>query len=490
MDSYSATQDVGGSIGGAFDDLDSTPSLGDYSSVSSLDFSLPLSTTTSSSTGSTLVPPTYSFTSSSQMPTPSLPLPPPSSAPSIQPMQARPSTPPPPPSSQPRTRLPAASLLRAAAKPLRMTTQMNSDWMEANGASSTTPIHIHRASTNRNFVDARLVKRFHLVSFITPGKSPLAQVIDECATWPTWQVSEAGDDDVGQLVEGLAEHAKLDVYDPDRRLWFAIKLSTPHRLTPGCTIFLRRRDPGWDDAEIEAVVAKYLPPPAPHMRYNLAAERKAVRKAYKQLKTASTQRPSTRTTAYHPPSPSLSPSLSATPSPSPSPSPMLPSLPLMIDDEVPSSAMLTDDDLPSKRTFDEMDNSSEPRHVRPRLTISTDIASFPSTLTTPALSATLSSAPPSAGPSTPLSTTAPLPFAAPKGFAGMYVVDIVAGFNAIDAGTGDLATRFETVFPGRRYKQVTYHENHRKWREGSAQLRDATLKAGRTKAGLWRAYTL
>ncbi|KAJ7060027.1 hypothetical protein C8F01DRAFT_1254137 [Mycena amicta] len=485
MNSYSATQDVGGSIGGAFDDLDSTPSLGDYSSVSSLGLSFATSATTSSSTGSTLVPLTYPFTSNSG-PIPSLPLPPPSSTlSSLEPMEARPGTPPPPLPSQPRTRLPAASLPKPATKPLRLTSQMNSDWMEANGVSSTAPIHLRRAAANHAFVDDRLIKRFHLVAFITPGKPPYAQVIDDCASWPVWQVSAAGDD-VAQLVEGLTENAKLDVYDPDRRLWFAIKLNTPHRLTTGCTIFLRRRYPDWDDVQLEETIAQYLRSLVAHMRYNLPAERKAVRAAYKQIPT-----PATRTAPILSPSPSLSPS------------PVLPAAPSPVISF--SSLTMDDDDLalaplqPAKRRFDYLaDVESDERVVRPRLTIATDVTSFPSAASTPALSATTStpssSSAPSSGPSTPSFDLVALPATSsvPKGFGDMYVVDVVAGFHAIDVQEKsgvDIMARFEAAFPGRRYVQVTYNDNRCKWKDGPIALRQAGIDAGRTPAGLWKVYT-
>nr|GAT45900.1 predicted protein [Mycena chlorophos] len=368
--------------------------------------------------------------------------------------------------------------------------QLNSDWMaDHGGPSSTTPFHVPRASVQHNFVDPRIVRRFKAVLFKTPGKAPMAIIIDKVPKWPLFDLASAGED-VAEFVEGLSETGKVDVYMPDTRQWFAIRLDTPQTVSKDCTLFLRRRYGDWDDVELEDYIKRYLPAPQQHIRYNLKDERRSVRDANKTPR----KRPHL---SIPPPSPFLSRS------PSPSPSPMRRTIALPSVDSSDGDVIRN-----LKRRFEELGtNEPEPpqpteeddpvRRVRarPMLSINTNVDGFPPTpVLTPALTSAASSAP-SSVPVTPVSASLELPAVtanSSKGFAGMYVVDVVAGFNHIDAlasrGMG-IAARFEAAFPGRRYIQVTYNENRRKWEKGRADLRQAALDAGRTPAGLWQEYT-
>ncbi|KAJ7056862.1 hypothetical protein C8F01DRAFT_1372196 [Mycena amicta] len=480
------------SFGGAYKDIESTPSIGGYASTSAVGLSLAANALTSVDplfAASTLIfpaqTPSTPASTSLSIPSPSTTqphastLPPPPSQPLTQP---RASSPPLPPPSQPCTRLPAASLPKPKAPPLRLTQQMNSDWMgDHSGPSSTTPLHIRRVRNSA--VDSRIVKRFNLVFWVEPGMHETALAIDNCPAWPMWQLAAAGTD-----VAELLEDDRVELYKQDRRLWFIVKTDFVHQLATDCTVFLRRRHTGWDNAAMEVEIARYLPPPPPHMRYNLPMERKAVREGYRTLK---------KTSPLANVSPLLPESCSTPPSPtlSSQPSPALSTTSSMLEDV--SLALISE--AASKRRLPSEDPSELQRAVRPRLTISTDfgnnfgnITFGTSVASTPALSSAVSS-PWSSAPPTPISAHSPLPSAeSSRGFSGMFVVDVVNGLNQIDTLTRsglDIRGRFEQAFPGRRYVQATYNENKRKWDGAPAVLRESAIQAGRTPAGLWQTFT-
>ncbi|KAF7311569.1 hypothetical protein MKEN_01059500 [Mycena kentingensis (nom. inval.)] len=210
---------------------------------------------------------------------PSLPPPPPS--------QPRP---PPPTQSQPalprRVLLPASGVPKRPPPRPKMTQQMNADWMDDNlgpGADSgysKPPSSMHiRTPNSRKYIDTRSVRRFSAGVFLEPGR-PIDMVsIDECPDWPQWLASKAGNA-LPELLDGLGSRDRIDLYMQDTGTWQGIPLDYLHSVTTDCKIFLRRRGLSWDDAALEAAIKRYLPPPEAHIRNNLPAERKLLRRQY------------------------------------------------------------------------------------------------------------------------------------------------------------------------------------------------------------------
>ncbi|KAJ7166266.1 hypothetical protein C8R46DRAFT_1035532 [Mycena filopes] len=240
---------------------------------------------------------------SAQQSLPFMPSPPPTASSSRLPLRALSASPTLPDSIPlpPRRRATAPSLA-ARAKPsprLKITTQLNATWMANNGGPSTsapsTPspsqvapqgpstsvLHIRQSGGRRAFVDRRQVERFTLVFLTETGPRIISVNIADNATlrWPIWDLARDT-----QTQSALGDDLRLlDVYLEARGLWMGVDINHLHEVATDSVLILRRRNGPDDDDTIE----RFLPRVAlPHLRYNLAGERAAVRKQLRVIKNS------------------------------------------------------------------------------------------------------------------------------------------------------------------------------------------------------------
>ncbi|KAJ7215453.1 hypothetical protein GGX14DRAFT_608397 [Mycena pura] len=159
--------------------------------------------------------------------------------------------------------LPIAAKARAAAKhstataPLRITTQLNNDWMNVSPASKTTSL--------TTFYVKKKARKAHRVFWI-----------EDTPSWPEWSVSEA----TGAFAKLLGD-AEVDHLHPKFKTWAAIRLTFVHAVTSECVIMLRKRD--IECHELDATLRIFYPNDnnTIHIRKNLRAERTDVQNLYK-----------------------------------------------------------------------------------------------------------------------------------------------------------------------------------------------------------------
>ncbi|KAJ6464031.1 hypothetical protein C8R45DRAFT_1107603 [Mycena sanguinolenta] len=359
-----------------------------------------------------------------------------------------------------RKRLDAPSVQKTPkAPPLRITTQMNKDWMDRNGgpqvAGSSTPIpppstfHLKKTVARRGFADPQQVRRFTVVYFDKNDEAAKHRVIQDCPDWPQYSFN-------AEALEKLGDNImELEMYSSKHGVWIAIDISYVHTLSTDCTILLRRAGIRGRD-EHKTITTFISTPTPPHIRYNLPAEKSAVRSEYKEADVV------------------ISDSDSDT-------------------DVKRKRKMRTV--KPSTEVIDISDSDSDvvvtsrPPRQRPRLTIDTS----------PRLSASSSSASESpstlfsAGPSTSSSTSTPAPPSPlPSQHVwpyGMYTVDMVSGFMAMDSE--DLKAvpqpqRFRQVYNA-PYAKSTYGDQTRLWKRVMSkypELGNKALAGQRTSEGL------
>ncbi|KAJ7188079.1 hypothetical protein C8R46DRAFT_1023557 [Mycena filopes] len=205
----------------------------------------------------------------------------------------------------PRRRQQAASApSRPRVPQVRITTQLNDTWMSLNGGSEspTSPslappspslappsssfLHVRGGSTRRPFANARQVERFTLV-FLT-GAAPYILSVDasqiRSPRFPVYQLSadtktqetlrsELQDDEGFPITQ-------LDMYLTRQRLWLGIDIDYVHTVSTDSFLILRRR--GVHGPDDDKTIEAFLEQPSPaHLRYNLPAERAAVRASLK-----------------------------------------------------------------------------------------------------------------------------------------------------------------------------------------------------------------
>ncbi|KAJ7243546.1 hypothetical protein C8J57DRAFT_1243492 [Mycena rebaudengoi] len=334
----------------------------------------------------------------------------------------------------PRKRAAASSTLaRANRPPLRITTQLNPTWLGlGDGASAP-------ASQSSTF------HRFPLIYWDADDVPPQTIFVDSVPTWPIYILSN--DDTTIQLLG--TNISRLDLFCPKYRSWLSITVDFVHQVVSDTPIFLRRSGVSVrDEAE---TIERFLPGPAPHFRYNLADERRAVRTEYKKLGQ------------------------------------------LVIDDSGSESEVEVVRDIidlsrstkkrnGKKRARQYSDHSSPPPQQHPRTATSPSDSPPPSALFS--ASTPHSSSPDTSPPLTPATTTAPWP-------AAMFVIDMVEGFQLMASkelsGMKNRGTRFTHIFR-REFRSSTYDDQIKKWKAVSPSLQQKALKAGRTEAGSWSVF--
>ncbi|KAJ7348296.1 hypothetical protein DFH08DRAFT_1079821 [Mycena albidolilacea] len=154
-----------------------------------------------------------------------------------------------------------------ATKPLRITTQLNNQWMSSdNDPPSPSTFHIKKGIT----------RRFVVVYWHEEDKGHTTFIIDATPSWPQWRVTDA----VGSFAVLLGENPELDLLMPKYKHWAAIDTAYVHQLTPDCVVMLRRRDVNCKNFE-DTVSTFYPNNNIMHIRKNLPGERAAVRDMYK-----------------------------------------------------------------------------------------------------------------------------------------------------------------------------------------------------------------
>ncbi|KAJ7799896.1 hypothetical protein B0H14DRAFT_2616693 [Mycena olivaceomarginata] len=388
---------------------------------------------------------------------------------SSSPASASPTMPPP---SQPR--VPASSVARRTPlpKPPRITTQLIPAWMSQ--ATGTRPANdtfaVRQPSARRAPVDLTTVQRFTLVYWDADGKSPLILGVTECPSWPEFRLSEST-----RTLDLLGSNfTAVEFYNIRFCLWTRVDLAYTHILTSDTYLLLRRI--GVSGLDEDRLIDHFVNLPGPqHIRYNVAAERAAVRTKIKARQTRAADN----------------------------------------DDDVEivkvGGIKIEPVDQPRRAPIAdvvEVVDRPPPRMDRPLLRIVTGgagaasnpicldddatlfIYRFPILFPLLRIPESIALDDPACIPSS--STTSTTSAMSSRWPAGIYAVDMAQGFLRMEAADMQhipLADRFQRVFQtSAPFVQRTYTDARLRWTRGSESLRTAALDAGRTKAGLWSAY--
>ncbi|KAJ7020877.1 hypothetical protein C8F04DRAFT_1196079 [Mycena alexandri] len=356
-----------------------------------------------------------------------------------------------------------------------ITTQLNETWMSVNGASpapaplstpssTSTIFHVRNGGSRRPFADPRQTEHFTLI-FLT-GAEPRILSLDTSGInsprWPMYILS-ADDKTVAELSSELQDAdglpiTQLDLFLHRQRTWICIDRDYPHTVSTGDVVILRWR--GVHGPQDQATIDTFLSRAASqHFRYYMPRERSVVCDVLKST--------------------------------------------TVVESDSDVKVLEGGHKIRGKRgralsSDEDLDILSPHQVHRPRLSINTSGLVVPSAAS--ASSSGISSPPPSALSLRSASTTSSiselptpslealtqLPAKERSWPYGLYTVDVVVGFLRIDEfkGKGSLKARFQQAF-GVAFKSSTYHENQKRWRSASEDLRHEMLQAKRTTAGLW-----
>ncbi|KAJ7225093.1 hypothetical protein C8J57DRAFT_1535535 [Mycena rebaudengoi] len=337
----------------------------------------------------------------------------------------------------------------------RITTQLNPAWMaqavHASSTSASDTFNPRQPAIRKPAVNIATVHRFTLVYWDDDNKSAAIRVVDECPSWPLFRLSESR-----QTLASLGDdiHA-LQFYDLRLRLWVHITTDYTHSLTPNGYLLLRRAGVTTGLQQNELIDTFTNLPGPQNIRYNLPAERDAVRQKLRAVK-----RRNPRIFADDDSDVEIVPYKE----PRPKPEAVIlrrPILPPIITEGTAMDPIILESPPPS---------SSSSRSS-----------------TTPSLLFSRSSTP-STTPTTPLESSA----SALRWPRGMYTVDMAEGFLQMEGhelGHLSLAARFCHVFGSESpYVAQTYRDQRRRWTISSEALRTKALAAGRTAEGLWSEF--
>ncbi|KAJ7510672.1 hypothetical protein B0H11DRAFT_2269258 [Mycena galericulata] len=364
------------------------------------------------------------------------------------------------PSAGPQRRVQASSVIQRTTLPKsqpRITTQLNPTWMAQ--ASGTRPVNntfnMPKRSQPKAAVDLATLHRFTLIYWDHEEKDALILGVTECASWPNFRLSQAPN----VLALLGCNLGAVEFYDVRYRLWVRVELDYIHVLTNNTYLFLRRV--GVSGHDQQRLIDQFVNSPGPqHIRYNLPAEREAVRSKLKARKLKQRVLDSDSEVEVIESSTMKSEA----------------------DDEVvvvverPVLRIVTGGTIADPIRLDQ--------HLAP----SSSSSSSPS-------SSSFSYQSPSTAPTTPLSSLTPPP-SAPEATTrwpkGMYAVDMANGFMQMEAPELQhvpIAGRFQQVFKTDwSFVPRTYADARLRWTRGSERLRTAAYEAGRTDPGLWSAY--
>ncbi|KAJ7509551.1 hypothetical protein B0H11DRAFT_1900966 [Mycena galericulata] len=393
-----------------------------------------------------------------------------------------------PPPSQPR--VPASSVARRTTlpKPPRITTQLNPAWMSQ--ATGTRPANdtfvVRQPSARRAAVDLTTVQRFTLVYWDEDGKPPLILGVTECPSWPEFRLSEST-----RTLDLLSSNlAAVEFYNIRFCLWTRVDLAYTHILTSDTYLLLRRI--GVSGLDEDRLIDHFVHLPGPqHIRYNIAAERAAVRTKIKARQTQVTDDNSVDNDveivkvngikiepidqARRAPIADVG-IIEVVDRPPPPPRMDRPLLRIVTGGAGAAANPIC------------LDDDTTPSTASPSSSL---FSAFPclSPSTTPPASPFLWDDPKSSSTTSTTSATLSAPLRWP---AGVYAVDMAQGFLRMEAADMQhipVADRFQRVFQtSAAFRQRTYTDARLRWTRGSESLRTAALDAGRTKKGLWSVY--
>ena len=320
----------------------------------------------------------------------------------------------------------------------KITTQMNAVWM---AEYQTTPAatRAHAAGLARSEKDLSSVRRFFLVYWDNSEDPALVQFIQECLSWPRWQLGT-----YTQLGDLGFDITSVQLYSVPHRIWVDIALNHTHHLTTDCAVFIRRK--GVRGIDEQDQIDRFIQPPARRFRQDFSDERSALQHLNKQ-KGRAVDTPS--------------------------------------DSEVeiiewPSSFNHLPDfnvDGPSTVKRRRIDNSTEPP-LSLLSPLSSPIPSLASIADTP---------PCPISPSPPLASRCRWP-------ADWFAIDIVNGFRAIDASAPlgketreHLMSRVCRIY-NCHIPYTTYNDQRQRWKKAPQSLREQVLAAGQTPLGLWSTF--
>ncbi|KAJ7865635.1 hypothetical protein B0H14DRAFT_3442888 [Mycena olivaceomarginata] len=378
---------------------------------------------------------------------------------SSSPASASPTMPPP---SQPR--VPASSVARRTPlpKPPRITTQLIPP-PGCHKRRGTRPANdtfaVRQPSARRAPVDLTTVQRFTLVYWDADGKSPLILGVTECPSWPEFRLSEST-----RTLDLLGSNfTAVEFYNIRFCLWTRVDLAYTHILTSDTYLLLRRI--GVSGLDEDRLIDHFVNLPGPqHIRYNVAAERAAVRTKIKARQTRAADNGDDVEIVKVG-------GIKIEPVDQPR--------------RAPIADVVEVVDRPPPAWIDPCSASSPVAPGAASNPICLDDDATPLHLPLPH---PLPSSPHSRSSST-TSTTSAMSSRWP---AGIYAVDMAQGFLRMEAADMQhipLADRFQRVFQtSAPFVQRTYTDARLRWTRGSESLRTAALDAGRTKAGLWSAY--
>ncbi|KAJ7328304.1 hypothetical protein DFH08DRAFT_940594 [Mycena albidolilacea] len=329
----------------------------------------------------------------------------------------------------------AANVHKSTA-PLRITTQLNKDWMAAKGgpipqaAATQATFHTARTVSRRPFADPCQTNRFTEVFVDEAPKPPTEICIDTCPRWPDYVFDDP------TLARLGIDTTAMELYSMVHGTFIGITKEYIHSVATDSVILLRQ--PGTQRPDLDHVISTFFPKTKSlHLRYNVSGERAAVRAAYKQQDE----------------------------------NPII----IVVDDDSDSEVEVT-----SGKRLIKREPGASPQQ-QPCLSINPSLSR---SLTPSPLSSlsTLSTS------STPATTPSPSPRTWP---GGLYLSDMVPGFAVMQSQKHlSRPERFHLAFGGDfKYVQGTWNENTAYWYTHSTpQQREDTISAGRTAVGLWSEF--
>ncbi|KAF8075909.1 hypothetical protein FPV67DRAFT_1664229 [Lyophyllum atratum] len=330
--------------------------------------------------------------------------------------------------------------------------------------------------SRRAFVDLAVVRRFTLVYWNENNSKARIMCIQECPEWPNWRLSNAP-----ETLQSLGtDITSIESYSETFNIWMQVSLDYTHVLTKDRVILLRRL--GVTSVDEDEQIRRFLSPPTvQHLRYNLPAERAAVRDGYKKLKSskvivmdesdsevefvktpaqAKKRRMKADPEQDHPTHRHCRQAHRLPSTPSRSTAPPI---------NITSSPAILDLSSPSPTLSFSVTGSSPVQATRS--------LNHESSRSSPALSLSITGSSPT------------LPQASSRWPHGMFAVDIIDGFIKMDDPTfktkfPDPSDRFENIFHC-KFHPSTYFDQKKRWKYASGALRRKVEKAGRTPDGLW-----
>lgn len=318
---------------------------------------------------------------------------------------------------------------------------MSEDWMRPVVDNTKKPKRRNRINLDNTF---------SLIFWHMDGKPPKRRAIHECPLWPKWILL----DDVNVREELDIQARLLEYFDTRSLQWITCTPSYPHTVKKDGFLLLRLL--GTECLGLDELIQQAITKDT-HLRYNMTAERTAIKKQLQQRKLV--------------PPPYLVQFVSKDDE----------------DDEDDAVVFVEQQQMPPKLkrqredTVDANPRPSERQRSNPESTTTTPLrqhfSPFPRSPTTSSRASPCPSLP-----TTPIH----VPETSKRWPAGMYAIDMSLGFHQVDQSKTLLDESLLNVF-GKKIPPNTYRDQRRYWKALTQEQRDTFKNAGRTPAGLWSA---